>query len=173
MKILYFISAFTMLIGFSNSGAEQDNIYINFISKYGKTILRTYRLPSGFDLSYWGTDRNTYFYKVPNKPGEVKAPYWTRGYFKDDGLIDYIYILFKHEDNEAYLIGFLSEDSAYKAYQIGLSSKFHAVHTDSIGAIKDKVKLKRYPKHILQHFDLEGHGSIIYWNTLKKQFIDY
>jgi hypothetical protein len=162
-----------MVFSGTATAAEEDNIYIDFISKHGKSILRTYRLPSGSDLSYWGTARNTYFYKIPNKPVEVKAPYWTRGYFNDDGLIDYIYILFKHEDNEAYLIGFLSEGSIYKDYLIGRSSKSHAVHTDSINAIKNEVKLKRYPKHIIQHFHLEGHGSIIYWNTVQKQFIYY
>ena len=65
-----------------------ESEYLQFIESNGEVILETYRVPEGEDLSYWGMDRDTYFYKTLDSDLEAKAPYWTKGYFNNDGYLD-------------------------------------------------------------------------------------
>jgi hypothetical protein len=172
MKIRYIPSIFFLLLIFIQP-AFAESEYVKFIHQHGKEILKKYRIPEGEDLSYWGTDKNTYFYKSPDGFGKAKAPYWSNGYFNEDEILDYVYILFKRDNNKPFLIGFLYVTSSYKSYIIGESEKTMCAATDNSDAIKKKVKLRTYPKHIIQHFHLEGHGMIIYWDTDQKRFIFY
>ncbi len=173
MKIGYlssilFISLILKMPALAESG------FGKFIQQHGKEILKNYRIPEGQDLSYWGTDKNSYFYKSKDAFAKTKAPYWTNGYFNQDEILDYAYILFKRDHNKPFLIAFLSDTStSYKSYIIDESEKTVCVATDSFDAIKKKVNLHAYPKHIIQHFHLEGHGEIIYWDTDKKGFVFY
>jgi len=151
---------FLLLIFIKPAFAKSE--YVKFIHQHGKEILKEYRIPEGGDLSYWGTDKNTYFYKYPDAFGNAKAPYWTNGYFNEDGTLDYAYILFKRDNSQPFLICFLSANSSYKNYIIGESGKSMCAATDTFETIKDSVNLSKYPKHIIQHFALERHGIIIY-----------
>lgn len=76
-----------------NLVAAEEKEFTNFINKHGKAILAKYRLPKDQDLSYWGSDRNVYFYKYPALTYSDKAPYWTNGHFNGDDTLDYIYIV--------------------------------------------------------------------------------
>lgn len=173
MNILFTLILIALLFITSGVSIAGDKVYTDFIGKHGQSILKTYRLPTGGDLSYWGTNRDTYFYKVPDKPNVVKAPYWTSGLFNTDDRTDYVYILFRKEDNKAFLVCFLSIDGGYESYVIGGSSKNMAVHTDLYEKIEDNVSMLKIPKNIIQHFHLEGHGEIIYWDENEKKFKFY
>ena len=173
MNILFVFIRFALMLILSGVSIADDKVYTDFINQYGQSILNTYRLPAGDDLSYWGTNRDSYFYKVPGKPNVVKAPYWASGLFNNDDITDYVYILFRINDNKAFLVCFLSIEGDYESYVIGGSSKTRAVHTDLYENIKAKVKLLKTSKNIIQHFHLEGHGEIIYWDENEKKFKFY
>ncbi len=137
--------------GYSASGKE----YVKFIENSGALVSEKFRLPTGEDLSYWGTDKDTYFYKTLDSDSETKAPYWTKGYFNSDNKPDYLYILFQKSNNEAYLIGFISTQDSYEKIMIEKSKKYMAVET------KQKLAV---------HFHLEGHGHALSWNDSEAKF---
>ena len=140
------------------SGSAQsasDAEYLKFINSHGKKILDTYRLPDGDDLSYWGTDRDTYFYKTQDSDFENKAPYWTKGQFNNDEQSDYLFIMFHRTENKAYLIGFISSNNGYTSIVIEPSDKFMAVSTN---------------KNLAAHVHLEGHGHWLSWNENEARF---
>ncbi len=136
--------------------SADDSEYLRFISENGAIVLETYRIPEGDDLSYWGTDRNTYFYKTLDSDLDVAAPYWTKGYFNSDDAPDYAYILFHRTHNKAYVIGFVSSGDRYQIVMIEPSSKVMAVET------RDNQ---------LGHYHLEGHGHGFTWNESEANFV--
>jgi len=138
-----------------NVQSAPDSEYLQFIKKHGESILGTYRLPTGEDLSYWGTDRDTYFYKYLDSDLEQKGPFWTKAYINNDEHPDYLFIMFHRVTNKAYLIGFVSSDNGYESIVIEPSAKYMAVATK-----ENKVG----------HFHLEGHGHGLSWNEKKREF---
>jgi hypothetical protein len=152
---------------------KEEREYIGFIQKHGKKVLELYRLPTGEDLSYWGVDRKTYFYKSPSATARQKAPFWTNGYFNDDEKLDYVYILFSKKDNSAHLFGFISFKEGYRSYRVSQADATMCVATDYYSTIEDKVKQAKNIKHIIQFYHLEGSGSIVYWNIHQNKLIFY
>ena len=132
-----------------------DSEYLQFIKKYGESIFSTYRLPEGEDLSYWGTDRDTYFYKYLDSDLEQKAPFWTKAYINNDKQPDYLFIMFHRVTNKAYLIGFVSSENGYDNIVIESSTKYMAVATK---------------ENEVGHFHLEGHGHGLAWNENERKF---
>ena len=132
-----------------------DSEYLQFLEKYGGEILNIYRIPEGADLSYWGSDRDTYFYKTLDSDLEEKSPFWTKGYFNSDGYPDFLFILFHRTSNQAFLIGFMSYETTYKSLIIEPSDKYMAVATK---------------KNIAGHYHLEGHGQGLSWNEKDAKF---
>jgi hypothetical protein len=151
--ILAGIIATILASGKSYSASEKE--YIKFIEKNGVQIFETFRLPKGEDLSYWGTDKDTYFYKTLDSDLETKAPYWTKGYFNSDNKPDYLYILFQKTNNEAHLIGFMSSQNSYEKIMVEKSEKYMAVETK---------------QNLAVHFHLEGHGHTLSWNNSEVSF---
>jgi hypothetical protein len=147
-----------ILVSFLTSVAHSasDSEYLQFIESNGAIVLETYRVPQGKDLSYWGVDRDSYFYKSLDSDSDKKAPYWTKGHFNDDSLPDYIYILFHRKLGKAYLIGFISSESGYTSTAIEPSSKNMAVETR---------------KDIVGHYNLEGQGHGLSWVDKEARFI--
>ena len=135
--------------------SASDSEYLKIIESNGATILETYRIPEGADLSYWGTDRDTYFYKGLDSDLEEKAPFWTKGYFNDDEIPDYLYIMFHRAKNEAFLIGLISSANGYESIVIEPSGKTMAIETKN---------------NIAGHYHLEGHGHGLKWNKNEAKF---
>lgn len=138
-----------------NVQSAPDSEYLRFIQKFGGSVLSTYRLPRDEDLSYWGTDRDTYFYKYLDSDLEEKAPFWTKAYINSDDHPDYLFIMFHQTTNEAFLIGFVSSETGYKSVVIEPSSKYMAVATR---------------ENAVGHFHLEGHGHGLLWNENERKF---
>ena len=135
--------------------SASDSEYLQFLERHGGEILDSYRIPEGADLSYWGTDRDTYFYKTLDSDLEEKAPFWTKGNFNSDGHPDYLFILFRRANNQAFLIGFMSSENTYKSLVIEPSDKHMAVATK---------------QNIAGHYHLEGHGHGLSWNEKDEKF---
>ena len=133
-----------------------DSEYLQFIAENGAIVLETYRTPDGDDLEYWGTDRDTYFYKTLDSDLDQTAPFWTKGYFNNDDVPDYVYILFHRTHSEAYVVGFISFGDRYRIVMIEPSSKVMAVETRGSE---------------LGHYHLEGHGHGLIWNESEKSFV--
>lgn len=81
--------------------------------------------------------------------------------------------MFRKKDDEAFLIGFISEGSTFKSLVIAQADLTMCVATDKFDVIREEVKLKEEPKNIVQFFHLEGHGSILYWDSEKHEFVFY
>ena len=142
-----------LLSNAAHSASETE--YLEFIERNGKAILEIYRLPTGEDLSYWGTDKDTYFYKYLDSDSHNKAPYWTKGNFNNDQAPDYLFILFHKNSNEAHLVGFISSQDSYKEVIVEKSDKYSAIRTEQDRAV---------------HFQLEGHGHALSWNESEARF---
>ncbi len=155
MKGVILVGVVVTLIASENIHSASEKEYIEFITENGGAVFETYRLPTGEDLSYWGTDKDTYFYKTLDSDSEAKAPYWTKGYFNNDHDPDYLYILFQKSNNEARLVGFISSQKSYDRIMIEKSEKYMAVET------KQKLAV---------HFHLEGHGHALSWNDSEAKF---
>ncbi len=139
----------------SNVQSAPDSEYLQFIKKHGESVLSTYRVPKGEDLSYWGTDRDTYFYKYLDSDLEEKAPFWTKAYINNDDHPDYLFIMFHRAKNKAFLIGFISSEKGYESIVIEPSDKYMAVATK---------------QNEVGHFHLEGHGHGLSWNENERKF---
>ena len=150
--------------------AEQKE-YRMFLARFGKSILDEYRLPTGDDLEYWGTDYDTYFFKFPSATSKNKAPYWTNAFLNEDNKIDFAYILFRKADGAPFLIVFASQGNTYMPYIVSEAGGTMCVATDNFDVISDKIDIMPKPKHMLQFFHLEGHGNIIYWHPQKGDFV--
>lgn len=144
-----------------------DEQYKIFYSKYSSKAVNNYRLPSGMDLSYWGIDRDTYFYKSTDNEGKVKAPYWTKGDFNEDGIIDRVYMLFSDTDDSVSVFVFLSKlGQGYKIFKLASANKHMGVRTvsgEELGKKQDVIKL----------FEFEGHAVLYLWDKLLGQFEKY
>jgi hypothetical protein len=132
-----------------------DSEYLRFLEKHGGQILNIYRIPRGTDLSYWGSDKDTYFYKTLDSDLEKKSPFWTKDFFNSDGYPDFLFILFHRTSNRAFLIGFMSYENTYKSLIIEPSDKYMAVATK---------------KNIAGHYYLEGQGHGLSWNEKDAKF---
>ncbi len=141
-----------------NAKQRSSNEYISFFENYGGYLKNEYRIPFGDDLSYWGTDINTYFYKSTDNEGNYKAPYWTRGDFNDDGIIDRCYLLFHNGRNDVNLFVFLStKDTMYRIIKLSSANKFMGVRTV-------KVTRKGCSVDAIDLFEFEGHGKTFVWH---------
>ena len=139
--------------GISRSASDKE--YIEFFENNGESVLDSFRLPTGEDLSYWGIDKDTYFYKTLDSDLDTKAPYWTKGDFNGDNKPDYLYLLFQKTDNQAHLVGFISTQTSYETIMIEKSEKYMAVETK---------------ENLARHFHLEGHGHALSWNESEARF---
>jgi hypothetical protein len=98
-----------MLIGGSSCDAQPPETYESFFARYAGELSATHRLPRGDDLSYWGSDQDTVFYRSQDDEGNAKAPFWTKGDFNGDGEIDRAYLLFSM-DGSVSLVAFVSRE---------------------------------------------------------------
>jgi hypothetical protein len=138
--------------------------YKFFFEKYGDDLKNEYHIPFGDDLSYWGTDINTYFYKSTDNKGNYKAPYWTKGDFNDDGIIDRCYLLFHNSRNDVNLFVFLStKDTMYRIIKVSSANKLMGVSTV-------KVTRKGCSVDAIDLFEFEGHGKTFVWHRDRNLF---
>lgn len=119
-----------------------------------------YRLPMEDDLSYWGVDVNTYFYKTKDSDGAYKAPFWTNGDFNKDGIKDWAYIFFRQREAANVFVYISKSNGSYALKNVSPAKKNMAIST----AITVK-------EDILQLFYLEGHGFSYCWNKELFEFV--
>ena len=138
----------TACLGPVNDVSEVN--YEQFFQRVAPDLIRSYRLPEGDDMSYWGVDSDSYFYKTLDDTGSEKAPYWTKGDFNGDGVIDRCYLLFSNTSDTVGLFAFISvEDGGYQVsllepnadMTMGIST--HQIHSG---------------EQIINLFRFEGHG---------------
>lgn len=147
-----------------NAKQRPNDEYISFFKNYGDYLKNEYHIPFGDDLSYWGTDINTYFYKSTDNEGNYKAPYWTKGDFNDDGIIDRCYLLFNNSRKDVNLFVFLStKDTRYRIIKVSSANKFMGVSTV-------KVKKNGYGVDAIKLFEFEGHGKSFVWDRDRNLF---
>lgn len=161
------ILAAVLLMGCStfNASMIQDKPYLDFFEETASRSLVGYRLPAGEDFSYWRTDRDTYFYKYTDGSGNHKAPFWTKGDFNNDGIEDWVYILFRTNKKKSDVIGFISADgNSFVKSVVSPATKFMAVSTE-------KLDINGNAIDALRIFELEGHGSGYVWDSNSNNFI--
>ena len=150
--------AFISLGACGNPEVSNSGLYRTFFSDHRTSILKDYNIPSGDQLSYWGTDKNTLFYKTLDGDGERKAPYWTNGDFNRDGYTDWAYILFSTND-DARLFVFISGSSKhYQIVDLGTA-------TNTMGVSTDKLQCGKNVFDLIRFFEFEGHGSMVAWDS--------
>ena len=164
MKTMDINLLFTVIsiLSFTSSSCANgiSGSYPTFYDRYGGELTKNYRLPLGEDLSYWGTDTNSYFYKSKDDEGRFKEPYWTKGDFNSDGITDRVYILFGN-DNSAILYAFISTNK--KEYKIIKVADVEKTMGASTSFAKDG-------KILLKSFHFEGHAVEYIWDASKSIF---
>ena len=150
---------------FSESAEQSTFDYSSFLELHGAVLLKDWHLPHGEDLSYWGTNRDSFFYKSTENEGKYKEPWWTKGDFNADGIIDVAYLLFKNSEDYAFLFVFLSKDnSVYEMHRITRASKVEGVRTL-------RAKKQQHIIDALKLFAFEGHAITYIWNPHYNKFI--
>lgn len=165
MKIVYF-GIILVLSGCSilDTNANQSINYEQKFKDLSEYVPTGYRIPVGTDLDYWGTDKNTYFYKTKDGDGNLKAPFWTKGDFNQDGFDDWVYILFRSNDDKADVFSFLSiSPTKYIPKKIISVNKFMGVST-TVSQFNNKLNL-------LKIFEFEGHGFLYRWDNGINAFV--
>jgi len=143
--------------------APQTVAYEDFFNEFGSSVAGEYRLPSGADLSYWGSDTNTVFYKSIDDEGTQKPPYWTKGDFNRDGVTDRAYLLFKNSDSSVSLFAFVSRKEG--GYDVVL------VEPDGHLTMGVSTHVLSSGEPVINLFRFEGEGVASYiWRDTTKSF---
>ncbi len=108
------LSIFSPSNGRSSEPHSNDEIYISFYNRTVKHLLPQFRIPRTQDLKYAWSWKNSFVYKTTDNEKKYKAPYWTKGFFNGDDIIDFAYILINKNDNKKYLFAILSIGNQYK-----------------------------------------------------------
>jgi len=166
-KISILIVLLTIIVIFSaKSNEHSDFDYVGFFKKKGSALQKDYHIPYGDDLSYWGTDKNTFFYKSLDEDGQYKAPYWTKGDFNKDSITDVCYLLFHNREENVDLFVFLSiNQKNYQIYKVAPANKLMGVSTL-------KVSKKDYIANAIKLFEFEGHSNSYLWDKTTKGFVN-
>jgi len=165
---------------------NSDDLYLSFYKKTVSRLLPNYRLPQERDYKTYWKHKNSYIYKTKDDEGKYKAPYWTKGFFNEDGKIDYAYILIKKNDGKKYLYAILSRKENYVAkllddnfeIEMGVATQLKGwVVTVSGKGYREPSKddpPKVYVKNnAIAFFHFEGAGSIFLWNEKDDAFKKY
>lgn len=171
-KLIFHVLFFILFLGFISfpvQGVDANgnslNSYETFLEKHGEVLLKEYHLPYGKDFSYWGTDKETFFYKSIDDEGSFKPPYWTKGDFNNDGFIDRCYLLFGNKEDKVDLFVFVSSSKdTYRAIKLASANKTMGVSTLKVqkgNAQIDSIKL----------FEFEGHATTYIWDESTNSFL--
>jgi len=167
VKALFLIVSLLLNSVHFPASAEQSAFdYSSFLELHGADLLRNWHLPQGEELSYWGTNRNTFFYKSTENEGKYKEPWWTKGDFNSDGFVDVSFLLFKNSENKANLFAFLSKHKeSYLIHDVHLANKLMGIRTL-------KAQKGDHVVDALKLFEFEGHAIIYIWNSHYDKFIE-
>ncbi|MCK5689544.1 hypothetical protein KAI87_09765, partial [Myxococcota bacterium] len=75
----FMVIVWMLLSGACTKSTPGGETYLSFFQAHQADLPEGTRLPAGEDLSYWGIDRNTIFYKTEDNEGNRKEPWWTKG----------------------------------------------------------------------------------------------
>ena len=141
--------------------------YPSFYLSHHESTLQDYRLPQGSDLSHWGEDVNSFFYKTVDDEGRRKEPYWTKGDFNGDGTIDVVYLLFHESSDQVLAFSFVSLDSrTYGVFRVSNSTK-------TMGLTTDKIARGGRATDVIRLFEFEGHTNHCrMWDRELNEFSD-
>ncbi len=141
-----------------------DEPYIAFFKNHGKELHSKYTLPNEGHFSFWGTDRNTYIYKTTDDAGNYKPPYWTKGDFNFDGVVDRAYILFERATDKASVFVFVSSRETYDIIRLASASEADGICT----YIQETEKTVKY---LLKHLTFDSHAIVYKWGYEEKKFV--
>ena len=184
VAVVMFFVIFSPGNGRSNDDLSTiDKEYISFYSKIVETILPQYRLPQESDYkSYWKY-KESYVYKTRDNENKQKAPYWTKGFFNEDKIIDYAYILINRRNGKKSLYAILSVENEYKP--ILLEDKIDeemGVATQQKGRVltasgkgfwkptKNEPPGVYVKSNAIAFFAFEGTSSLFIWNEEVSKF---
>ena len=161
LHILVLLLSFTVVP--IHAGIENDKEeFIAFFKRNGDELKEDWQLPSGNDLSYWGTNTDNIFYKsIIN--GRAKHPYWAKADFNSDGIADRVFLLFnKYDDRGCFFALMSNSKNFFSLVRIMEADKHHAVEVDLEGP-------NNSPRLIVVIFESDI-GTIFTWNSVRQEF---
>jgi len=182
-----FITLVTILVLVGvNVASAQDNNDSNYISFYNKTVahlLPNYRLPIESDMKHDWTLKGSYVYKTKDNEGKHKAPYWTKGLFNHDKIVDYAYILLNKKNQRKYLFAIVSTTNGYKSVllegahddEMGLATQDAGEFMTASGKgywepSKDDPALINLKWNAISYFAFESASSLFVWDETVGDF---
>jgi hypothetical protein len=175
--------AILLLVGVASLANTRENRYREFFVESATDLVPEYRLPTDSDMeSYWSA-KDAFPYKSTDGVGAYKAPYWTCGYFNDDDVLDYAYILIHKESEDKYLFVFVSLHDAFKAIllegahqlEMGLATQESGRVTTASGkgywepSPEDPAEVEIH-RQAIAFFMFESASSLFIWNTEEQTF---
>ena len=184
MKFTFILSMF--FLSFINTGWAQENNDSAYISFYDKTVnqlLPCCRIPVDNDFRHAWKLKDSYVYKTTDDEGKYKAPYWTKGYFNQDDIIDFAYVLINKENQKKLLYAIISEEDGYKAIllegahdeEMGLATQESGVFLTASGKgywepTKEDPSKINIKGHAISYFAFESAASVFVWNESTHSF---
>lgn len=162
-------------------GPNSDGYIAYFNANIAKELTQ-YRLPIPSDFTYYWKFKDSYVYKTTDGEGKIKAPYWTKGYFNDDSVVDYAYILINKDNQKKVLIAMLSDGKRYVPVILDTFDGEMGVATQRKGNYKTASgkgywkPSKEDPSEVtvtnqaISLFEFEGASSLFIWDINKKEF---
>src|SRR6266550_7342337 len=161
-----------------------DRLYLTFFERTAASLVSGYRLPSNGDFENYWTDYGSFVYKPRDDADSTKAPYWTKGDFNNDGIVDYAYILIRTADGSKSLFAFLSNGNQYSSIslqegfqeEMGLATQQGGTFTTAAGngysePSGQQPATIRAEKHAIAFFMFESAASLFIWDPSRKGFV--
>src|SRR6266545_5577890 len=160
-----------------------DRVYLAFFERTAASLVSGYRLPSDGDFKNYWTHYGSFVYKTRDDADSTKAPYWTKGDFNNDGIVDYTYILIRTTDGSKSLFAFLSNGNRYSSIslqegfqdEMGLATQPGGTFTTAAGKGYSELSAEqpakiRVEKHAIAFFMFESAASLFIWEHSRKAF---
>jgi hypothetical protein len=183
MKIITFMLC--MLIVADPTVAEENNDqkYIDFFNTTVTKLLPGYTYPTEADLRFAWKMKGSFVYTTEDDERRQKAPFWTKGLFNDDDVIDYVYDLINTQDKKKYLYAFITSPKGYIPVllqdahddELGLATQQPAKIRTASGkgywkSTKDDPPEITVARQAIAYFEFEGASSIFLWDSAASRF---
>ena len=159
---------------------EADDEYLTFYENVAKTLLPGYRLPREEDFASYWSRFPSYVYGTHDDQNDRKAPFWTKGLFNDDEVVDFAFIVLDEDDRSKNLFAIVSTATGYRT--ILLDDTFDeelGLQTRQSGDVTATADGERTPGtvHVLRHaielIHFESHGALFVWDAESEGFVRY
>lgn len=156
-----------------------DSAYLAFYVRNAAPLLPTFRLPLASDMRGAWARYGSRGYTTRDDQDHTKAPYWTKGVFNADGVVDYAFVVIDRRDGSKWLYAVVSEGDGWRALaldgpftvEMGVATQQPGLYMTTSGA-DDAPDLLRLERQGIAFFDFDDElGSVFVWDDGLGEFV--